>query len=280
VLETESYTVRLDSFQGPLDLLLYLIRRAEMDIHDIPVGTITEQYMAFLAEIDRIDMDAAGEFLLMAATLMEIKSRTLTPVVQSQQGVDGDGQGGGDAQPKAAEDPRGELVRQLLAYRRFRSAADELEHRFETWRERYGAGGAMVGREAIVQDEDRAIELEDLHIMDLVEAFNAITQSVDFSRLGEHRVVDDDTPIELHAADIVDRLERAGLNSSESSLPLIALFEGRRRIEMIGLFLATLELVRNRRVAVEQDEHGQIKLRLREPDPSMGMSDDVASMPD
>lgn len=274
MLETEGYTVRLDSFQGPLDLLLYLIRRAEVDIHDIPIGQVTEQYMSFLEDIERIDMDAAGEFLLMAATLMEIKSRSLTPGPQAPAGAET------AEREETSHDPRSELVKQLLAYRRFRMAADELEHRFETWRERFSAGGAMVGQDATLEDEDRAIDLEDLHIMDLVEAFNAICQTVDFTRLGEHEVFDDDTPIELHAEDILDRLARAGSGDGRASMPLATLFEGRRRIEMIGLFLATLELVRNRRVGIEQDEQGQINLTLREPDPMTDQSGDVALMPE
>ncbi len=256
-METQGYTVRLESFQGPLDLLLYLIRRAEVDIHDIPIGTITEQFMAFLAEIERIDMDAAGEFLLMAATLMEIKSRSLSPESQQTEHA--------ERASATPEDPRRELVTQLLEYRRTRAAADDLERRFESWKGRLGGGGAKVGSEPD-EDDERAVELDDLHIMDLVEAFNTIIEAVDFSRMGEHEIVDDETPMELHAADIVDRLER-GIGEGQGSMPLGWLFEGRRRVEMIGLFLATLELVRNRRVAVQQDEQGRISLALREPEP-------------
>ncbi len=261
-MDTEGYTVKLDSFEGPMDLLLYLIRRAEVDIHDIPIGAITEQFMAFLSEISRIDMDAAGDFLLMAATLMEIKSRSLSP----EPAITHD-----DSSPKAKPaDPRQELVSQLLEYRRVRESASALEERFESWRGRLGGGGAMVGSEPTDDDPDAAVEIEDLHIMDLVEAFNTIIEAVDFSRLGEHEILDDETPMELHAADIVDRLERMiseGGSSEDGSMPLAALFEGRRRVEMIGLFLATLELVRTRRVSVVQDEQGQIRLALREPEP-------------
>lgn len=266
-METEGYTVRLDSFEGPMDLLLYLIRRAEVDIHDIPIGAITEQFMAFLSEISRIDMDAAGEFLLMAATLMEIKSRSLSPAPAASEDESA-------SKPKP-EDPRQELVSQLLEYRRVRESASALEERFESWRGRLGGGGAMVGSEPTEDDPDAAVELDDLHVMDLVEAFNTIIEAVDFTRLGEHEILDDETPMELHAADIVDRLERmiSENGSSETgslengSMPLAALFEGRRRVEMIGLFLATLELVRTRRVAVVQDDQGQIHLALREPEP-------------
>ena len=241
-VETEGYTVHLDSFEGPLDLLLYLIRRAEVDIHDIPI---------------RIDMDAAGEFLLMAATLMEIKSRSLTPALPERS--EGD-----EHQSKQAVDPRKELVAQLLEYRRAREAADALEQRWAEWRGRLPGGGAVVG-EAESEDDDEAIEVEDLHVMDLVEAFNTIIEAVDFNRMGDHEILSDDTPMELHAADIVDRLERHA-EFDAAGMHLQTLFQGRRRVEMIGLFLATLELVRNRRVAVIQDEAGSIRLSLRAPE--------------
>ena len=104
---TDDYRVRLESFEGPLDLLLFLIRKSEVDIHDIPVAAITEQYLAFLKELgssSRIDIDTAGEFLVMAATLMELKSRMLMPAARPGT-VEG-------AEPgKVAEDPRAELVR-------------------------------------------------------------------------------------------------------------------------------------------------------------------------
>ena len=119
--------------------------------------------------------------------------------------------------------------------------------------------------EAESEDDDEAIEVEDLHVMDLVEAFNTIIEAVDFNRMGDHEILSDDTPMELHAADIVDRLERHA-EFDAAGMHLQTLFQGRRRVEMIGLFLATLELVRNRRVAVIQDEAGSIRLSLRAPE--------------
>src|SRR5215831_2686941 len=106
---TDDYRVRLEAFEGPLDLLLFLIRKSEVEIHDIPVAAITEQYLAFLKQLgssSRIDIDTAGEFLVMAATLMELKSRMLMPSARL-------GQAEGADSGKPAEDPRAELVRQL-----------------------------------------------------------------------------------------------------------------------------------------------------------------------
>lgn len=257
---TEDYRVQLDAFEGPLDLLLYLIRKNEVDVHDIPVSTIAEQYMGFLTHIDRIDIDVAGEFLVMAATLMEVKSRMLTPTPKA---VEGDTDG-----PTApVADPRAELVRQLLAYKKYRDAATALEHRADEWRSRFGVGRAGIEDSAIQAAIESApeMDLHDLELIDLFEAFQRIAESVNFERLGEHQVQYDDTPIELHAEDIVDRLKRdaVAVESGKAELPFIGLFSGRTRSEMVGLFLAMLELCRRRTIAFRQDEAAGIMIRLR-----------------
>ncbi len=122
----EDYQVRLDAFHGPLDLLLYLIRQAEVDIQDVSIAQITDQYLHFLDPIDDIDIEAAGEFLVMAATLMEIKSRTLMPPDERGEPPCDEGlEGPGDEQA----DPRYELVQQLLEYQRIRLASEALQQR-------------------------------------------------------------------------------------------------------------------------------------------------------
>ena len=249
----DDYEVRLSSFQGPLDLLLFLVRRAEVDIRDIPIHTIAEQYFAFLKQIDRIDVDLAGEFLVMAATLVEIKSRTLAP----RQSGAGDDDAPTDALDAA--DPRFELVRQLLSYQRYRTAAESLDALRHESARRWPAGGH--GGDAPEDDAEESIEIEDAHILDLVEAFERIIAAVDLTRLGDHRVEYDDTPISLHQADIVDRLGRA----TRRSLTLQQVMEGRTRGEMIGLFLALLELARNQQVEIRQDDpDASVEIALRE----------------
>jgi chromatin segregation and condensation protein Rec8/ScpA/Scc1 (kleisin family) len=114
----------------------------------------------------------------------------------------------------------------------------------------------------VVEAQQAELDLEDLSLMDLAEAFGQIAASVNFDTLGEHQVTDSDTPIELHAEDILDRLKREA-----ATMPLAALFAGRSRQEMIGLFLATLELVRRRSVRVRQDQAGPIVVELREAEP-------------
>ncbi|MFN9931000.1 MAG: segregation and condensation protein A [bacterium] len=272
------YTISLDAFQGPLDLLLFLIRRAEVDIHDIPIAPITDQYLAYLRQIDRIDIEEAGEFLVMAATLMEIKSRLLMPTVQPGDEAPADAGNTTDA-----TDPRAGLVKQLLAYKRFRDAAAMLEGRLTEWEHRTPAAGAGVpnlSAEQIAERENESVHVDDLDLIDLVQAFGKILETIDLSRVGVHHVADDETPIEIHAADLLDRLTRDGRElpefgseATQSQLPcprrglrFAELFTGRTRAEAIGLFLAMLELIRQSKLAVRQDSaKEEIYLGLRQP---------------
>lgn len=294
----EDYQISLDAFHGPLDLLLYLIRRAEVDVHDIPIAKIADQYFEFLKQISEIDIDVAGEFIVMAATLVELKSRTLMP--PSKNGDDdaaGEGGGSGaESRPGGTDlsDPRYELVQQLLAYQRYRIASDELEQRRVAFSMQYPRRPARIepaaaatrhravdrpehawpgGVEEAGQDQIQEvaaqpprheiieIELDDAHLLDLAEAYERIMESIDFGRLGDHKVEIDDTPIALHQEDLLDRLQRA----PEHRLLLQDAFAGANPGQRIGLFLATLELVRLRRVVVSQDEiEGEIELTLNE----------------
>lgn len=265
MVASQDYRVRLDAFEGPVDLLLFLIRRAEVDIHDIPVAAIADQYLGYLAELDRgqvkIDIELAGEFLVMAATLMEIKSQMLMPRTDQPAGGD---QGGLDA---PSTDPRADLVKQLLAYKRFRDLAEGLDRRREEWAKRYPGTAAGIDGDALQAAIDAAageIHVEDLNLNDLVDAFRRVSSMLIFERLGEHQVTYDDTPIELHAADIVDRLKRE--TGIAGSVRFADLFLGRQRGEMIGLFLAMLELVRRQEVriglATRQNGEAEIEVSL------------------
>lgn len=243
------YKVELDVYHGPLDLLLYLIKRDEIDINNIPIHHITEQYLAFVKTLNHLDINLAGEFLVMAATLMEIKSAMILPredaeALVSQQSAES------LADPA---DPRYELVRQLLAYKRFKDAAYELDGRRETFEARFPRNPARLEPEG----EPPAIDLSDVQVWDLLEAFGKLMEQVGRGPV-THKVEYDDTPIELHMEDIVDRLGRDG------AMTLQAMFTGRGTTsEMIGLFLGTLELMRQRKVRVQQDDQtGDIHLRL------------------
>ncbi|MBC7772144.1 MAG: segregation/condensation protein A [Pyrinomonadaceae bacterium] len=275
------YRVKLDAFEGPMDLLLFLIRRAEVEVTDIPIASITDQYMVYLREggVESIDIEKAGEFLVMAATLMEVKSRMLIPSSATDSEPSGPDiatsprdDGGG------LIDPRTDLIRQLLAYKKFRDAASELNHRLHEWESRYPT--ARVGydakqvSEAVSEMAD--IDIDDLELVDLLAAFTRIVDTVDMDRVGEHLVVMDDTPIELHAADLLDKIQRetsrvlpsgdapSAAPAARREIEFASIFAGRTRSEMIGLFLAMLELVRQRKVVVRQDpDQQQIMLSIR-----------------
>lgn len=252
---TEDYAVRLDAFEGPLDLLLHLVTRAEVDVSALSLAAITDQYLRHLEQVERIDVDPAGEFLVTAATLIELKSRMLVPPSDEE---------GGEAAAaamlaKEADNPAAVLVRQLLEYKRFREAASRLEERRAAWRLRYPCGkihAPQMPRDN--PDEAPPLDLEDLSLFDIVQAYARIADTVVFERLGDHSVVDADTPIELHATDILERLRDAPqialspTMAARPTLPLRAIFYGKRRAEVIGLFLAVLELVRQRAVRVVQ----------------------------
>ena len=260
----EDYQVTLDAFHGPLDLLLYLIRRAEVDILDIPIATITEQFLTFLQDLDNIDIDDAGDFLVMASTLVEIKSRSIAPPVE------GEGERDGES-PFNSADPRLELIQQLLAYQRYRIAADELDKRRLSFLQRYPTRPDRKVRHDEYA-EPVELELDDVHILDLSESYERIVSSIDFARMGDHTIEIDDTPIALHQEDLLDRLER----SATHRLSLQEAFEGANIVERIGLFLATLELVRLRRVTVSQDAiENPIELILNEdPEEVLVIEDD------
>lgn len=258
---SHEYTVRLEEFQGPLDLLLHLIRRAELDPTEISISTITDQYLSHLESAQRIDVEVGGEFLVMAATLMEIKSRSLMPPEEHPE----------HSRPKKDEgDPRANLIRQLLSYRQFRDAAERLGDRRAEFQRRWPAAKIGVDRAALREaiEASNETDLEDLDVLDLIESFTRIAAAVNFDRLGEHAVQFDDTPIELHAADLMDRLQRRA-EQGKAELSTRELFAQASRMDIIGLFLAMLELTRQRRIEVVQhDDTGEIILRAREPEPA------------
>lgn len=242
------YRIQLDAYAGPLDLLLHLVKRNEIDLHDIPIAELTEQYLAHLQLLQDLDMDQAGEFLVMAATLLEIKSQMIVPrPEEAEEDEAGEGEESSD-EVGDPTDPRYELVQQLLAYKRYKDAASQLEQRQEDWAARFAV--RPIDRAKPDKDESEAelreIELEDVNVFELCEAFGRLLSSI--GEFSGHSVTDDDTPIGLHAEDIADRLQREG------PMTLRRICEGRNRAEVIGLFLAMLELVRDKRVAVVQDE--------------------------
>lgn len=243
---SEDYRVNLDIYSGPLDLLLYLIRRDEVDIYDIPISNIANQYMEYVDLIRTLDPNLAGEFLVMAATLMEIKTRMLLPSPPPAEDDDGE-----------LFDPRGELVRQLLEFKAFKDAAGDL------WDSALQQAMSHPRRPAKPDTPAPEVDLADVQVWDLMEAFSRV-----LAEIGQgarvHEVIYDDTPIELHQQDILDLLSRDG------RMTFRQIFHGRdSRSEIVGLFLATLQLVAQRQVFVGQDEtFGDIFVELNPAPPT------------
>lgn len=229
-----AYEVKLERFEGPLDLLLHLIQRDEIDIYDIPIARITQQYLTYIELMRLLDLDVAGEFLVMAATLMRIKAKMLlpTPAPGEEEEID----------------PRDELVQRLLEYRQFKEASTTLKSREEKRRLEYERG--MVPGE----EEGGPLPLAPATLFHLLDALNRV-----LSRLPARAVLE----LEGEAYDIEDKIERiqsrvrvAGRLSFETLLN-----ECRSRLEMIVTFLALLELLKLNRLSVVQDANfGEIVL--------------------
>ncbi|MFN4243957.1 MAG: segregation and condensation protein A [Tepidisphaerales bacterium] len=248
------YRVQLDVYHGPLDLLLYLIKRDELDIHDIPIAHITDSYLEYvrdLRETARLDINVAGDFMVMAATLMEIKSAMLLPRQESADVAGGVGTGGTGGAGGDLADPRADLVRQLLEYKRFKDTARLLEHRQQRHAHRFAREPVRPG----APDEPPPLDLDEVQVWDLLAAFTRLMKEVGARGPLDHEVIDDDTPLELHAADIEDRIRRDG------PVTLRTLLLGRSsRAEMIGVFLALLELVRQRKVELADADGPDVQI--------------------
>lgn len=277
-MSNSDYTIHLHAFHGPMDLLLYLIRKSEVDVIDIPIAEITDQYLSFLKNMEQIDIEQAGDFLIMAATLMEIKSRMLVPPEDNAENGNGDGAAGMmGVDPLTGlnqADPRYELIQQLLAYKKFRDAAENLNIRRIDWEAQFpihpaGSSNTISGKsednDHIDNDNNEPLEtdIEDVGVWDLFSIFQRIIEAVDFNRLGEHQVEYDDTPISLHQEDIIDQLKR----NDDHTLSFRKILFQRTRGEMLGLFLATLELVKLCSITITQDRPSDdIIIRLIETD--------------
>lgn len=224
------YHVRLEKFEGPLDLLLHLIKKNEVNIYDIPIALITQQYLDYLSAMKSLNLAVAGEFLVMASTLVHIKSRMLLPVDETAD------------ESENGEDPRDELVRRLLEYKRFKEAAASLDERERLWREIYA-------REPLEVKPARAMDapIEEVSLFDLVDALQGILARTAGRRLIE--IVPENLTVKDRMNAILDIL------SARDSATFVELFEGQEtRLLVIVTFLALLELTRLRLIRVFQGE--------------------------
>jgi len=233
-LLTDDYKVDLEVFEGPLDLLLYLIRREEVDIYDIPIERITAQYMAYLDVMRMLDLNIAGEFLVMAATLMMIKSRMLLPV---------ESRAADEPSEEAWIDPRLDLVRQLVEYKKFKDAADRLLELETLQSEAFAFGGDKPVFEKDEADAGQA--LGDIGLFDLLTAFQEVLARAPMEPLGHLEPIRWSVPDKMEAIGAMvrdgHRLEFSKLFNPES-----------HRNEVIVTFLA-LELLRLRQILIHQN---------------------------
>lgn len=228
-----SYKIKLEIFEGPLDLLLYLVKKDHLNIYDIPIATVTEQYLQYLNLMQLLDLNIAGEFLVMAATLMQIKSKMLLPA-EEQTGLE-----------EEQDDPRAELVKRLLEYEKFKEIAESLRKRETDQREVFKRpkAGIDIDKEALGEKE---VYFE-ASIFDLINAFSRALKDVPKEVFYE--VIKDEFTIEEKIHDVLHLL------LVNSSVRLSGLFnKAKNKLEIIVIFLAILELIRMKEIMCLQTE--------------------------
>lgn len=230
--ESDEYGVNLDIFQGPLDLLLYLIRKEEVDIYDIPAAEITRQYLAYVDLMQQLDLEQAGDFVVMAATLMQIKSRMLLPVEQTD-----------DEEP---EDPRDELVRRLLEYQQFKEVAGWLEDRRATTRDIFFRGASFYADEEMTETSEGIESLRSVEMFDLLTAFKHALDAA--PRVDFHEIDRVEVTTEERVAYVSEVLSR------RRQVPFFDLVTNVPRIVVVVTFVAILEMMKEGRATVQQSE--------------------------
>ena len=234
-----TYKIRLEIFEGPLDLLLYLIRKNDIDIRDIPIAQITEQYMQYIELMKMLDLDIIGDFLVMAATLMQIKSRLLLPPDPNEQ--------------EAPMDPREELTERLLEYEKFKEAAETLRNK-ELERQNFFA--RMMATEAAKELREEAKEIYfEANLFDLINALTEALRKAPEEVI--HEIIKEEFTVEDKIHQILHRLlDRPAVMINE-------LFgKCRHKMEIIVTFLAVLELIRLKEIkAVQKRLFGEIEIQ-------------------
>lgn len=224
------YSVKVPVFEGPLDLLLHLIKENKIDIYDIPISIITRRYLDYLELMQELNLEIASEFLVIAATLIYIKSRMLLPKDET---IETDDQ----------EDPRAGLVQRLLEYQAFKEASGELRKREEIWTSAYARQPLEIDKSSF--EPDLELYLFEVNLFDLVGALNRILSK---APLDEVRITKETLTVKDRIAAIIDKVEQ------EKTIKFESLFEeDNRRVQIIVTFLALLEILRLGIVRVFQD---------------------------
>jgi segregation and condensation protein A len=232
-----TYKLKLSNFEGPLDLLLHLIKLNEVNIYDIPISTITDQYIEYLEMMKELDLDVASEFLVMAATLMEIKSRMLLPTQPGEE--------------EEEEDPRFELIEQILEYKKYKELAGNLGEKAEIESNFFQRN---FKEEVDIETGEPLIEVS---LFDLLQAFKHVLEYATEEQFRE--IVLEEVSIEEKMDDIRARLKQ------KTNLLLDEVFEGavKSKTALISTFLALLELIRLKEVVARQTKvFGEIRIFL------------------
>lgn len=224
--ESALYEVKLDVFEGPMDLLLYLIRKDELDIYDIPIAHITTQYLGVLQHIHQLDLEQASDFILMAATLLRIKSQMMLP----REELDGEGDSEGD--------PQAELIRRLLEYQQFKDIADWLGVRKNERRDVY------LRRQGPSHRVEESAQLRPVSLFDLLAVYKHVLDTVPENLV--HQIVEE----EVSVAECIDYL--LAVLERNARISFMDLLQGRDRQALIATFVGVLELLKSQRVRVQQ----------------------------
>ncbi|MBM7552410.1 segregation/condensation protein A [Thalassobacillus pellis] len=233
----QSYQVKVDAFEGPLDLLLHLINQYEIDIYDIPVADITEQYMAFIKTMQQLELDIASEYLVMAATLLAIKSQMLLP----NQPVDL------EDEEEIEDDPRDELMRRLIEYRRYKSAAGILKEKEEQADRIFTRPPSSMEEYMDTKPEIRPGEAS---IFDMIGAMEKLLQRKTWVEPKETTVQRDEIPIQTRMTEILDHI-----SEKEDGTKFNDLFPQRSKPHVVVTFMALLELMKGNEIYCVQEHH-------------------------
>lgn len=243
-----TYKIKIEIFEGPFDLLFHLIEKDEIDIYDIPITEITDQYLSYIANLEELNLEVTSEFLVMAATLIEIKSKTLLPVQLVES----------DEKNLENLDPREELVKRLLEYKKYRFFAKKLKDRERDYNRIY----FKHQEDFMPSQEDWSCQLDKVNMDDLLSALNKLIEK---------------KSMKIHKNNIVAKIERDSVTVEEKIDSIITILKREKkirfqdlfsratgRVEIITTFLALLEIIRLRQASLRQDKaFGEIVIQLK-----------------
>ena len=231
------YKIMIDEFEGPMDLLLHLIDRAEIDIYDIPINKISQQFIQYIKDMEVLNLDVTSEFLIMASTLLEIKSKMLLPIEEKPES---------DESGEGEEDPREELVRRIVEYKKYKEAAKELKEYEDLYSKMY-----LKPKEELIFDLEENVELSGLKVGDLFKCFNKMLEK---SSIKSNPLDIDEIQREEYTLKGCIETIKLSLEKNES-IRFSDLFdlESTSKPEIIAYFLSVLELIASKHIGVRQE---------------------------